>query len=258
MNALTGILTFIIVSLLGAGGWLIYENDKLSKQKSLVQSQLIESQGAYQNLSEKLNLTESQKQELDQMLLTEKEQQQKLIADHQSQIKEINESLRQEKEEMSELHTQLVDELQNEITNREIKLREMNGRISLSLENKILFASGDYELSEKGIEVLGKVSDALDKSEDHIIRVEGHTDNVPLNGSGYMKSNWELSAARALSVVHALLQSQILDPDNIEAVAMGEFHPIADNANSEGRAENRRIEIYLSPKTKNIDKIDSQ
>ncbi len=257
MNALTGILTFIIVSLLGAGGWLIYENDKLSKQKSLIQSQLIESHDAYQNLSEKLNLSESQKLELDQMLLTKKEQQQKLIADHQSQIKEINESLRQEKEEMSELHTQLIDELQNEITNREIKLREMNGRISLSLENKILFASGNYELSEKGIEVLGKVSDALDKSEDHIIRVEGHTDNVPLNGSAYMKSNWELSAARALSVVHALLQSQILDPDNIEAVAMGEFHPIADNASSEGRAENRRIEIYLTPKTKNINQINN-
>jgi chemotaxis protein MotB len=119
------------------------------------------------------------------------------------------------------------------------------------MENKILFPSGTANLGERGGEVLSKISSALENSEDHTIRVEGHTDNVPLSGKGLFKNNWELSAARALSVVRELLISQELNPVDIEAVAMGEFHPVADNSTNEGKAENRRIEIYLIPKSEN-------
>ena len=116
------------------------------------------------------------------------------------------------------------------------------------MDNKILFPSGKSDLSEQGKAVLNKVGSALKKNEEHIIRVEGHTDNVPFSGRGLYKSNWELSAARALSVVHQLLAGKELKPELIEGVAMGEFHPAASNDTPEGKAQNRRIEIYLSPR----------
>lgn len=252
----------VTVALLGTSGWLLWENDQLKQQKAILEQNIENLQGNVSTLETNLSEEEQAKRQLNQELDNEKQRQQALLKSHQAEMEEFKKFVEVEKEEMSTLHTKLVEELQNEITSREIKLQEMNdGRISLSMENKILFPSGTANLGERGSEVLSKISSALENTDDHIIRVEGHTDNVPLSGKGLYKSNWELSAARALSVVRELLKGKELKPVNIEAVAMGEFHPVADNNTKEGKAQNRRIEIYLTPKPKNqslIESIDSE
>ena len=248
MKATLWILSIVTVSLLGTAGWLLWENDQLKQNKAQLESERTELLEQKSGLEDHLSTKEKEQIELSQELDQEIKKQEALIEAHQQTLDEFKQSVEEEKEEMSTLHSKLVEELQNEITSREIKLQELNGRISLSMENKILFPSGTANLGDRGTEVLNKISDALSETTDHIIRVEGHTDNVPFSGKGLYKNNWELSAARALSVVKELLITQQLNSKDIEAVAMGEFHPIADNTTKDGRAQNRRIEIYLSPK----------
>ncbi|WDE98431.1 OmpA family protein [Lentisphaera profundi] len=248
MKSTLWILVIVVVTLLGTGAWLLWENDQLKQNKVHLQSEIKQLLDQQSGLEAHLDTKEQEKSALNSALQQEKTYQEELLAQHQLQLDEFKQSVEDEKEETSTLHSKLVEELQNEITNREIKLQELNGRISLSMENKILFPSGTANLGDRGAEVLNKISDALSETEDHIIRVEGHTDNIPLSGKGLYKNNWELSAARALSVVKELLKTKKLNEQDLEAVAMGEFHPVAENSNKEGRAQNRRIEIYLSPK----------
>jgi chemotaxis protein MotB len=257
MKSTLWILVAVTVALLGTAGWLLWENDQLKQNKALLEKQIAELLEQQSSLEEHLSIKEKKQIQLSQALDQEIEKQEAMIQAHQETLEEFKLSVEEEKEEISSLHGKLVEELQNEITNREIKLQELNGRISLSMENKILFPSGTANLGDRGSEVLNKISSALSETTDHIIRVEGHTDDVPLSGRGLYKNNWDLSAARALSVVNELLVTQQLNARDIEAVAMGEFHPIADNATKEGRAQNRRIEIYLSPKVKDPSSIKS-
>jgi len=97
--------------------------------------------------------------------------------------------------------------------------------------------------------VLGKVIEILKTVNDKAVRIEGHTDDIPIKGSltGRYPTNWELSAARAINVAR-YLQKQAISPANLSAAGYGEFKPVADNSTVEGRAKNRRIEIVLVPK----------
>lgn len=115
-------------------------------------------------------------------------------------------------------------------------------RISLSLGEGVLFDSGKAEVKETGIPVFESLAKDMLSSANEI-RVEGHTDNVPIRGGGY-KSNWELSMARAYAVIKQL-EAAGVDPKRISGVGYGEYRPIGDNKTPEGRAKNRRIEISL-------------
>jgi len=113
----------------------------------------------------------------------------------------------------------------------------------------ILFDSGKAEVKPEGLVVLGKVIEILKTVNDKAIRIEGHTDNKPIVGPLTQRypTNWELSAARAITVSR-YLQKQGIEPANLSAIAFAEFKPVADNDSLEGRARNRRIEIVLVPK----------
>ncbi|TPW19197.1 MAG: chemotaxis protein MotB [Elusimicrobia bacterium] len=115
-------------------------------------------------------------------------------------------------------------------------------RILLSLGEGVLFASGKAELKDSAVPVFDSVAKDMQNLANEI-RVEGHTDNVPIRGGGY-KSNWELSMARAYAVIKQL-ESAGVDPKRISGVGYGEYRPIGDNKTAEGRAKNRRIEISL-------------
>jgi chemotaxis protein MotB len=116
--------------------------------------------------------------------------------------------------------------------------------MTVKMKDKILFSSGSARIGKEGKEALTAVAEVLAGIEDKVVRVEGHTDNVPL-GRGGFATNWELSTARALAVVR-LLQDSGVDPARLAAAGYGEFQPIASNDTPEGRSENRRIEIVLA------------
>ncbi len=143
---------------------------------------------------------------------------------------------------------EIEESLKEQIEAKEIQIEEMENRLKVTLVDKILFNTGQAQVNPRGREVLAKVADSLTAQSSHAVMVEGHTDNVPI-GSGLKNrfaSNWELSAARAISVVR-FLQEEGVDPTKLSAAAFGPYQPVASNDTAEGRSRNRRIEIILVP-----------
>ncbi len=155
-------------------------------------------------------------------------------------------------EELTQLKTtydELVEGLKTEIEAGEVQIRRMKDRLSVNLVDKILFDSGKASVKPTGIKILRKVGAELAKIQGKRIQIEGHTDNVPIGGRLKEKfpSNWELSASRALAVVRILQTDVGIDPTLLSSAGYGEYQPAVSNETSEGKADNRRIEIVLLP-----------
>jgi chemotaxis protein MotB len=150
---------------------------------------------------------------------------------------------------VSSTYDGLLKEMKEEIEQGQIAITELKGKLTVDVVDKILFDSGQSEIKPEGLAVLKRVVDILIAVTDKTIRVEGHTDNVPIKGALAKRypTNWELSAARAITVTR-YLEKEGLDPVLLSAAAFGEYLPVADNDTAEGRAKNRRIAIILLPK----------
>ena len=148
-----------------------------------------------------------------------------------------------------ETYDELTVLLAAEIGRREVVLDTHPDSLSIDLSEKILFDSGATEVKSAGLEILRRLGGVLVNLQGHDIRIEGHTDNVPISSRLREKfpSNWELSAVRAASVLHFLQEQVGLPGESLAAVGHGEFRPVADNATPEGRALNRRTRILLKP-----------
>lgn len=136
-----------------------------------------------------------------------------------------------------------------------LKIEQRNGKVYVSLEEDLLFASGKYEVNARGVTALNKLAVALDSQEDFEILVEGHTDSIPFSGKGLVTDNWDLSVMRATNVVKVLIKDSNLNPLYLTAAGRAEFVPIAENATSDGRRQNRRIEIILAPNLDDLYKL---
>ena len=123
---------------------------------------------------------------------------------------------------------------------------QKNGKVYISLEEDLLFASGKYQVGTAGVSALNKLSAALADQKDLEILVEGHTDSIPIS-KGTVKDNWDLSVLRATAVVKVLMSNPNLNPIQLTAAGRGEHMPFKSNAAPKGRAANRRIEIILAP-----------
>lgn len=155
----------------------------------------------------------------------------------------------EEVQKTSKTYEEMLEKMKNEISQGQVTISELKGKLTVNMVDAILFDSGKAEVKPAGLAVLQKVIDILKTVKDKAIRIEGHTDNVQISGALTRKypTNWELSAARAVNVTR-YLQQQGIDPGVLSAVAYGEFHPVAGNDSEEGKARNRRIEIILVPK----------
>ncbi|MBT3621795.1 MAG: OmpA family protein [Flavobacteriales bacterium] len=128
-----------------------------------------------------------------------------------------------------------------------LTIEQRNGKVYISLEEDLLFASGKYTVNSGGVAALNKLATALAPQKDLEILVEGHTDSIPLSGRGLVKDNWDLSVMRATNVLKVLTKNPSLNPLQLTAAGRAEFVPIASNKTKEGRGANRRIEMILSP-----------
>ena len=129
-----------------------------------------------------------------------------------------------------------------------LTITQKNGKVYISLEEQLLFASGSWQVDTRGREALYKLSKALENQQDINVLIEGQTDSVPFGGRGQIKDNWDLSVVRATAIVRILTSSSSIDPERLTAAGKGEFVPIQSNNTSVGRSANRRIEIILTPK----------
>jgi len=145
-----------------------------------------------------------------------------------------------------------INEALKGFSSDEVQVTEKDGKLHVSLSEKLLFKSGSFEVDAKGEDAIIKLAKVLNEQDDFEILVEGHTDNDPYNGKGVLKDNWDLSVKRATSVVRILTEKGGIIPIKLAASGRGEFYPVAENDTKEGKAKNRRTEIILSPK---LDKI---
>jgi chemotaxis protein MotB len=171
----------------------------------------------------------------------------------QAKLKAQNEALEAQKQQLLDAsrksqsqYDALVADLNQEVQKGQLQVRRYKDMLTVDVAEQLFFDSGRAALKETGKEVLKKVADAMKGYEDKAIRVVGHTDNVPITG-GLQKvfaSNWELSAARATTVVR-FLQDTGIAPERLIATGRAEYAPVAPNDTPEGRQKNRRIEITL-------------
>jgi chemotaxis protein MotB len=129
-----------------------------------------------------------------------------------------------------------------------LTITQKNGKIYVSLDESLLFASGSFTVDPKGVEAIKKLAKVLETNSDINVLIEGHTDNVPFNGTGTLKDNWDLSVMRATAIVKIITNNSSVDPKRLTAAGKSQYDPIGSNETKEGRATNRRTEIILTPK----------
>lgn len=190
-------------------------------------------------------------------------QNQQQLADMQEQLASMQETNDQllralEKEKIARearlakvksTYDQLVGALENEIKRGELTISNLEGQLSVNLLNNILFDSGKTVIKKEGRKVLKSLGDVLNKFPDKALQIEGHTDNVQISSrlKELYPTNWELSTARATSVVHFLQDGVGLPGERLVAAGYSEYRPLGENETPEGRASNRRIQIVLVP-----------
>jgi len=151
-------------------------------------------------------------------------------------------------DELTQAQRSLQDRLAKEINDQQVKLQMMEKGLVITVVGDLLFDPGKAKIRPEAYPVLDKVAKILNENvPDLSVGIEGHTDNVPIKLSGW-KSNWELSTARALSVLHYMVNEKNIDPMRLSAIGNGEYRPVADNDSRSGRQQNRRVEIVIFPK----------
>jgi chemotaxis protein MotB len=165
---------------------------------------------------------------------------------------DLSKSVQSKDEELARLkgtYDQLQDKLKSELKSGDVSLSADGGKLRVGLVDKVLFNSGEAQLNKRGEGVLMRLGAILATIADKQIQVSGHTDQTPIGEkrSAQFPTNWELSVARATNVVRFLSEKANVPGERLVASGYGEFHPVASNKSSTGRARNRRIEILLTP-----------
>ncbi len=231
-------------------------------------------------LDAKKTKLEQEYNELSQMSATQLSEKEKQNRELLLQLQEKESQLAKESGRLEKLQGDLdarskrVDELEGLIAAKEAKMLRLkdavsaalsgfegkgltverkNGKVYVSMENKLLFGSGSWAVGTQGRSAVVNLAGVLKQNTDIDVLIEGHTDNVPYGGKGAVTDNWDLSTKRATAIVRILTNNNV-SPKQITAAGRSKFLPIASNASSSGKAKNRRIEIILAP---NLDAINA-
>lgn len=175
------------------------------------------------------------------------------IAEQAKRLQNLSDLIQSQKDVMSKLKNSVAAALLNYKTD-ELSVYTKDGKVYVSLQEKLLFKSGSDVVDPKGMEALKSLAQVLNSTKDISVMIEGHTDNVPIKTKAF-KDNWDLSTARATSILRLLTKDNGFDPKLITASGRGEFYPVKPNDTAEGRSANRRTEIILSPDLNELYKI---
>lgn len=169
------------------------------------------------------------------------------LLDKEARMNELQKILDQKDAEVKKLKATVSDALKG-FEGSGLNITEKNGKVYVSMEDKLLFSSGSWVINAEGMQAISKLAEVLANEKEISVLIEGHTDNVPYKGNGAVKDNWDLSVMRATSVVRALLKNKGIDPSRLSASGRSEYYPIEANDSAAARAKNRRTEIILTPK----------
>lgn len=222
-------------------------NDKLTEEKNRLIADTV-------RLSSELNASRERYKQLladgsaeSARMLRELEDKEMALNDRSRRVAELEEMLRSREEAIDAIRRKVADALTGfEGNGLSISIR--NGNVYVSMDDKLLFRSGSFEIDPKGAQAVRDLSVVLAQNPDINVMVEGHTDDVPYRPNGQLKDNLDLSAKRATTVVRLLLENEDIAPSRIIAAGRGESLPIDPAKTAEARAKNRRTEIILTPK----------
>lgn len=236
----------------------------------------------YESQTEKLNTLKESYQALEQNsskllsenidrnreLLKQLEAKEKALAEERKRLESLENDLEERSFRINELEsliaskeaklTALKDNLMDALVDfegRGLRVEQRDGKVYVSMENKLLFASGSWRVGNEGKKAIKELAAVLAQNPDISVLIEGHTDNVPYGGNGPLKDNWDLSTKRATEVLKLLLNNNKIDPTNLTAAGKGEYVPVAQNSTAAGKAKNRRIEVVLEPQLDEINKL---
>lgn len=165
----------------------------------------------------------------------------------EKEVKRVYEQKDRELSDLEKAKFELEESLKKEIGEYKAKLQMTERGLVITFVSEIFFDSGKDKVKEDGKITLDKVAEVLNRDVPNSnVAVEGHTDNDPIKYSGW-KSNWELSSARALAVLHYLIGEGRIKPQRLSANGYGEFHPVAPNDTVQNKQKNRRVEIVILP-----------
>lgn len=171
----------------------------------------------------------------------------KELEDKQQSLMQLQRILDRKEEAVKQLRNRVADALLG-FENKGLFIEQKNGKVYVSLEEELLFESGKWKVSSRGVQALKKLASVLEKNPDIQVLIEGHTDDVPYRGNGSIKDNWDLSVKRATSIVRILVHNSNIIPKRLIAAGRSKYVPVDDTDTPEARQKNRRTEIILTPK----------
>jgi chemotaxis protein MotB len=219
------------------------DNAKLSGDLQITREELLKKQDTLRALETRLNAQRVELENLNTELLK-----------REARVSELETLLKNKDQAAADLKKKLSDALFN-FENKGLTITQKNGKVYVSMDESLLFASGKTNVEPKGAEALKNLAKVLEQNPDINVMVEGHTDDVPMKGAGEIKDNWDLSVMRATSVTKILLGSAKIDAKRVTACGRGEFVPLENAKTPEARKKNRRTEIILTPKLDELLKV---
>ncbi len=178
----------------------------------------------------------------------------RLLEERNSRLIELQDALRQQEEAVVRLRQTVANALTG-FTNNGLSVFEKNGKVYVSLEEQLLFKSGQWQVDPRGQQALRDLGSVLAQNPEINVLVEGHTDHVPMRSSNQVRDNWDLSVMRATAVAKVLLENKSVDPARITAAGRSEYLPLDAADNSAARQKNRRTEIILTPRLDELLKL---
>ncbi len=229
-------------------------NSRMAQQNAELEQQLKSlkagSSEEISRLLEKLQQTQSDLMKREEILKTAQSE----LEQRSLRLKELEDALKQKDDAVKQLRQKVMDALLG-FNNKGLTIQEKNGKVYVSLDEQLLFKTGQWEVDPKGQQALSDLANVLGQNPDINVLVEGHTDDVPMRGTGLVKDNWDLSVMRATAVTRILLKNKSVEPRRITSAGRGEFFPIDDAKTPAARQKNRRTEIILTPRLDEIFKI---
>lgn len=195
------------------------------------------------------NLMQEKQQNLDSLI--------REMGQKEQRLKELEDILNRQDSMVNALRNTVSDALLG-FEGRGLSIELKNGKVYVSLDESLLFATGSTVVDPRGESALSELAKVLEQNPDIYVMIEGHTDDVPLRGGGAMKDNWDLSVLRATSVLRILLKHGDIDPQRLTAAGRGEYMPLDPNKSVEARKKNRRTEIILTPRLDDLFRIIEQ
>lgn len=244
------------------------ERDKLTADYTAAKGSLETLKSSYSALENDSSAALDANVKKNRELLAQLEAKEKALAAEQERLNKLKADLQDRSARVNELEgmiaakeagmKKLKETLSKALNNFEGKgltVEQKNGKVYVSMENKLLFTSGSWAVNAEGKKAVTEIGKVLASNPDIAVLIEGHTDNAPYAGSGPIADNWDLSTKRATAIVGILRENKTINPQNLTAAGRSEFAPVTTNDSAEGKSKNRRIEIILTPKLDEISKM---